>query len=386
MPPNLLLPLLLAAQAPAQAPPRFTPEALRLVDSIAGAEFAKDSLGSFTIGVVSGAALVWAKSYGYADSARTRLAEPTTVYRIASITKQLTAVMLLQLLQDSTVRLSDPVDRWFPEIDRVRGRTPFAPHPTLVQLATMTSGLPRSPNDQRKSSSGSPREWVSILLSALPSTEYVRAPGSGYGYSNVGYAILAAALGRAAKQEYIDYQRRRILGPLGMSDTDFELTPALGQRLATGMDWDELYPGKRNWADAAGDHRDGLGYGVATGGAYSTVGDLAKLVSLQLGFGPDSVLRPASLKLRDNIPVASYPTLDYGYGLGLQAYRWADTVAVGHSGNLAGYTSQVLYSTGRGFGVIVLRSAAGGQADAGRLAVLAFRKLRSTLSSGSSRQ
>lgn len=383
--PLTLLPFVIAAQVPAQAP-RFTPETLRQVDSIAGAEFAKDSLGSLTIGVVSGPSLVWVKSFGYADSARTRLAAPTTVYRIASITKQLTALMLLQLLQDSTVRLSDPVDRYFPEIAGVRGRTPFAPPPTLVQLATMTSGLGRNPNDQRKSQSGTPREWLSVLIAALPSTDYVRAPGSGYGYSNVGYAILAAALARAAQQDYIDYQRRRILGPLGMTSTDFDLTPSLGQRLATGVDWDELYPGKRNFADAAGDHRNGLGLGVATGGAYSTVGDLAKLVSLQLGFGPDSVLGRATLKLRDNVPVASSPSLNYGYGLGYQALRWADTVAVGHSGNLAGYTSMVLYDTERGFGVIVLRSAAGGQADAGRLAVRAFRKLRSTLSSGGSRQ
>ena len=380
-----LLPFVIAAQVTAQ-PPRLTPEALRQVDSIAGAEFARDSLGSLTIGVVSGPSLVWVKSYGYADSARTRLATPTTVYRVASVTKQLTALMLLQLLQDSTVRLSDPVDRYFPEIARVRGRTPFAPPPTLVQLATMTSGLGRNPNDQRKSQSGTPLEWLSVLIAALPSTEYIRAPGSGYGYSNIGYAILAAALARAAQQDYINYQRRRILGPLGMSSTDFDLTPSLGLRLATGVDWDELYPGKRNFADAAGDHRNGLGFGVATGGAYSTVGDLAKLVSLQLGFGPDSVLRPVSLKLRDNVPVAAYPSLDYGYGLGYQAMRWGDTVAVGHSGNLAGYTSMVLYDTERSFGVIVLRSAAGGQADAGRLAGRAFRKLRSTVSSGSSRQ
>jgi CubicO group peptidase (beta-lactamase class C family) len=307
---------------------------------------------------------------------------PTTVYRIASITKQLTALMLLKLVQDSTVRLSDPVDRYVPEIERVRGRTPFAPSPTLVQLATMTSGLARSPNDQRKSSSGSTREWLSVLIRALPSTEYIRPPGSGYGYSNVGYAILAAALTRAAQQDYLDYQRRRILGPLGMSSTDFELTPSLAERLATGLDWDTLVPGNRNWADAAGDHRNGLGAWVVTGGAYSTVGDLAKLVSLELGFGPDSVVRPESLKLRDSIPVASNPSLNYGYGLGYQAYRWADTVAVGHSGNLSGYTSQVLYDTRRSFGVIVLRSAAGGEADAGRLAVLALRKLRSTLPSG----
>ena len=321
---------IVASQDP-KPPPRFTPEALRQVDSIAEAEFARDSLGSFTVGIVSGPALVWVKSFGFSDSARTRLATPTTVYRIASVTKQLTALMLLQCVEGATVRLSDPVDRYVPEIAAVRAQTPFAAAPTLVQLATMTSGLARTPNDQRKSQSGSPAEWLSVLIGALPNTEYARPPGSGYGYSNVGYAILGAALARAARQDYISYQRQRILGPLGMSSTDFELTPALGARLATGVDFDELVPGKLNFADAAMDHRNGLGLGVPSGGAYSTVGDVAKLVSLQLGYGPDSVLRRETLKVRDNVPVSAYPSLDYGYGLGYQALRWADTVAVGHS-------------------------------------------------------
>lgn len=374
----LLLPFAIAAQAPAP-PPTFARDPLRLVDSVAAAEFARDSLGSLTIGVVSGRSLVWSKSYGYSDSARTRLATPATVYRIASITKQLTAVMLLQLVERGQVRLSDPVDRYFPDVRRIRAPTEFAGPPTLVQLATMTSGLPRAPNDQRKSQSGLPSQWLQVLSSALPSTEYVRPPGSGYGYSNVGYAILAAALAGAAQESYISYQRRRIINPLGMTSTDFELDSSLGARLATGVDYDELYRDTLNFGDAALDHRNGLGYALASGGAYSTVEDLAKLISLQLGFGPDSVLRSETLKLRDNVPVAANGALDYGYGLGYQAMRWGDTVVAGHSGNLAGYSSMVLYDRQRGFGVIVLRSAAGGKADAGRLAVLAHRRLRAAL-------
>jgi CubicO group peptidase (beta-lactamase class C family) len=97
---------------------------------------------------------------------------------------------------------------------------------------------------------------------------------------------------------------------------------------------------------------------------------------MELGFGPQGVLRPKTLTLRDAVPVAAYPSLDYGYGLGYQALRWGDTVAMGHSGNLAGYTSMLLYDSERGFGVIVLRSAAGGKADAGRLAGRVFRSLR----------
>src|ERR1043165_2057108 len=118
----------LAAQAqPAPRPvPTFDANALRLVDSIAEAEFRKDSLGSITIGVVSGRDLVWAKSYGYVDRTRQRRATPQTVYRIASITKQVTAIMLLQLTERRVVALSDPASRYFPEIRQIRGAADIA--------------------------------------------------------------------------------------------------------------------------------------------------------------------------------------------------------------------------------------------------------------------
>jgi len=194
--------------------PRFTAEAWRQVDSIASAEFKKDNFGSLTIGVVAGPSLVWANSYGYTDAARTQAATPQTVYRIASVTKQMTALMLLQLVERNQVRLSDPVDKYLPEISLVRAPVPAATVPTLVQLATMTSGLARDPVDQRKSQSGTPSQWLHILLSALPHTEYANAPGVSYRYSNVGYAILAAALSRAAKDNYVSYISHHILAPL----------------------------------------------------------------------------------------------------------------------------------------------------------------------------
>ena len=56
--------------------------------------------------------------------------------------------------------------------------------------------------------------------------------------------------------------------------------------------------------------------------------------------------------------------------------RCGDTVAIGHSGNLAGYTSMILYDPQRKYAVIVLRSAGGGEADAGRLAGRVYRRIR----------
>ncbi|HEY9518735.1 MAG TPA: hypothetical protein VIQ98_05725, partial [Gemmatimonadales bacterium] len=90
---------------------------------------------------------------------------------------------------------------------------------------------------------------------------------------------------------------------------------------------------------------------------------------------PDSVLSVSASAMRDAVPVAANPTIVFGYSLGQQVVRWADTSATGHSGNQSGYTSQIYYNRSRAFGVIVLRSAGGGNADAGRLGGRAFRKL-----------
>ena len=347
-------------------------DGIRLVDSIADAEFRKDSLGSITVAVVNGRELVWAKSYGFTDRERTQRATPATVYRIASVTKQFTAIALLQLAERKVLRLSDPVDQYVPEIRAVRG---LVRPPSLVQLATMTSGLARDPADRRKSGDGAVDGWMETLFSALPGTEAVSEPGTTYRYSNVGYAILGAAVSRAAKVPFVEYVRAKILRPLGMTSTDFALSEAMRTRLATGVDYDVLVKDSLNYEDAAASHRTGPGLSVPNGGLYSTVGDLARLVSLELGFGPDSVLSAGALAMRNAVPVTAHPSLYWGYALGQQVQRWGDTVAVGHSGNTSGYTSQVWYDASRAFGVIVLRSAGGGQADAHRLAARAFLKL-----------
>jgi CubicO group peptidase (beta-lactamase class C family) len=346
-------------------------DGFRLVDSIADAEFRKDSLGSISIAIVNGRELVWAKSYGFTDRQRTQLATPATVYRIASVTKMVTAIALLQLVDRKVVRLSDPVDQYVPEIRAVRG---LVRPPSLVQLATMTSGLARNPADRQKYANGLDG-WMAALFSALPATEAVSEPGTTYRYSNVGYSMLGAAVSRAAKTSYVDYVREHILRPLGMMSTDFVLSAAMRARLATGVDYDVLVKDSLNYEDAAASHRDGPGWGVPNGSLYSTVGDLAGLVSLQLGFGPDSVLSAGALAIRNAVPVTAHPSLYWGYAFGQQTQRWGDTLGVGHSGNTSGYTSQVWYDASRAFGVIVLRSAGGGKADASLLASRAFLKL-----------
>src|SRR6266545_2298543 len=204
------------------------------LDAQASKEYAKDPLGSVTVGFVSGSDLVWTRSYGFADSEKKIPATSQTLYRIGSVTKEFTALMLLQLVQNGKVHFSDPVEKYFPEINKVQGRFPNAPPITLIQLATHTSGLDREPKNTEAYLKGPVAEWEKVLIEALPHTRYIYEPGLRFSYSNIGYAILGAALSRAAGQPYVNYVDQRIFKPLGMTSSFFEPNDRIRSRIARG--------------------------------------------------------------------------------------------------------------------------------------------------------
>jgi hypothetical protein len=140
------------------------------IDSLIAADLAGTPVGSVTAGVVSGKELIWSKSYGDADMEKKTAADTDTVYRIGSITKMFTALMLEQLAEAGKVHLSDPVEKYFPEIKTVQGRFPDAPPITLIQLATHTAGLGREPDNTDTYVKGAVADWEKTLIAALPHT------------------------------------------------------------------------------------------------------------------------------------------------------------------------------------------------------------------------
>jgi len=121
-----------------------------------------------------------------------------TIYRIGSITKQFTAVMLLQSVAQGKVHLSDPVEKFYPEVKEVAGKYTAAPPITLIQLATHHAGLSEEPDEDGRFTTGPVSQWEQTLITALPKLKYEQEPGTRFIYSNIGYAILGAALSRAA--------------------------------------------------------------------------------------------------------------------------------------------------------------------------------------------
>jgi CubicO group peptidase (beta-lactamase class C family) len=368
----LIVVALFIGQPAARAQGSNLQAALDAIDAMASAEFEKDRVGSVTIGIVAGARLVWTRSYGHADMEKKLPAARDSVYRIGSITKQFTALMLLQLVHEGKVRLSDPVEKHFPEVRMVQGRLQNAPPITLVQLATMTSGLAREPADLPKYLVGPVAQWEKVLIAALPHTKYDLEPDTEYQYSNIGYAILGAALGRAAAMPYTTWVQQRILNPLQMKTTMFEPNAAIANTLTKGyvIDRDGEVSFDAPWREHAG-----RGYKVPNGALYTTIDDLAKFVSFELGEGPGSVLPKDVWEANVTRVNSSNGDLNSAYGIGFMLTRRGTDVFLGHSGSVAGYSAQAMIHRGSKTGVIVLRNAGGGKFAMGPLTFRALAEL-----------
>ncbi|MDQ3373439.1 MAG: beta-lactamase family protein [Acidobacteriota bacterium] len=327
-------------------------QAIKRVDALAAAEIAADNIGSINIAIVSGGNLVWTKSYGYADVERKIPITKDNVFAIGSITKQFTALMLLQLVEQGKVRLSDPVEKYLPEVKKLQNQFVGAPPITLIQLATHTSGLDREPDDEQMLYiKGHVPEWDKKLITTIPLTRFINEPGTRYSYSNIGYAILGAALSKAAGEPYVEYVQKRILKPLGMSQTAFLLDNQMKKNRAKGF---LIENGKADAEEPERQVRDGRGWRIPSGGLYSTVEDLARFVAFELGEENTTILSKKTLEANFRRVYSALSDFNYGYGIGFQFFRRGNLNALGHTGVLAGYQCSAWIDPKTRLGVITL--------------------------------
>jgi CubicO group peptidase (beta-lactamase class C family) len=340
------------------------------VDSIASVEFAHDSVASLTIGVVTRQGLVWTKSYGFADMSTKRLANRESVYRIGSITKMFTGVMLQQLVAAGKINLTDPAERFYPEIREIRGYRQLAAPITVQQLATMTAGISREPEQEGPFWTGPVTSWDSTLHLALSHTSMDHDPGTKFLYSNIGYAILGATLGRAAGVPYIRWEQDHVFGPLGMRHTAFEVEPAIASEVTRGYDIPR--GGSADPAQSVRDLITGRGYKVPNGAIFTTVDDLGRFLVLLLGAAPEAVVPHARLDSAFDAMVSPTGEPTAPYGLGFMVAREGSLTFFGHGGAVPGYGAFMAFDRDRQVGVIALRNALGGPVNPSRVATAAL--------------
>lgn len=182
---------------------------------------------------------VYQRAVGYADREARRNAEPDTIFRWASLTKPLVAVLTLALTERGVITLDDPVTRFLPEF-RPKTSDGKTPEITVRQLLTHTAGLTyrlnesdiNGPYHRANVSDGMDQPGLSIQenLRRIASVPLLRAPGSGWGYS-IGTDVLGEYLARAARTPLPALMRSLVTGPIGAVDSDFTVSDR--SRLAT---------------------------------------------------------------------------------------------------------------------------------------------------------
>lgn len=331
------------------------------MDHLIRSEFARDNRGGLTVGIFEQGRLSWTAAYGFANEGARVRATAETIYPIASLTKMITGIMLLQLVERDKLHLADPVGRYVPEIKRIPNRFAWAPPVTLIQLATMTSGLESNPPDMSDMPAVVQTDtWDKQVLEALPYLKYDYEPGTRREYSNVGYSILGLALSRATGRPFTEYVQGEILDPLGMRDTVFSTSSEMKNRLACGY-----FLGVPN-SPASIVHNSERDFLLPAGGLLSTLGDLAKLMRFQLGGGPEAVLALSTLDASFEGLVPSDGDLRYGDGIGFAAARNSDSQlsALGHGGlRRSGFVASYEFDRSTRTGVILLANTSYGRAN-----------------------
>ena len=295
-----------------------------------------------------------------------RVDDPTSpdedsVFRIASMTKSFTAAAVLLLRDAGRLRLDDEVAKWVPELTDLERRTTDSPPLTLEHLLTMTGGLPSDDPWGDRQQGLAISEFEAFLRQGA---SLVWAPGTHFEYSNLGYGILGRVVTRAGGQEYREFIRERLLGPLGMTATTFLQDEVPGPRLALGYV-------RRDDAWQA-EPIDPYGALASMGGIFTSIRDLARWVA---GFtdafpardDPDGghplcrasrremqqIHRPFEPELSWTSADAAPTALVAGYGYGLfvgQDLRFGRTV--GHGGGYPGFGSHMRWHPASGVGVI----------------------------------
>jgi CubicO group peptidase (beta-lactamase class C family) len=265
-------------------------------------------------------------------------------YRIGSITKTLTAVLVLQLVRDGRIGLDDPASR-------VLGDVGYADR-SLRTLLAHSSGMQSEPaGSWWERSAGLSFEE---LVAANDGTRGVFGAGERFHYSNLGYALLGEVAARLLDRTWWEAVQERILAPLGMTRTSYLAVGAAAQGQS-------VHPYDGTLVDEPATDTGAM---APAGQLWATIGDLATYAAF-LGRGHADVLSVDELD-RAYAPQAGSPEdgLKVAHGLGFQLFAGGSGTLAGHTGSMPGFLATVLVDRPRRTGGVVLANATTGYSPA----------------------
>lgn len=290
--------------------------------------------------------IIYKSGFGMADNNWDIENKPSTKFRLASVSKQFTAMLTMQLVSQGQLELDTPVSTYLPDYPRK-----VADSITVHHLLTHTSGLPNYTSfpDYRDimRKGASPEELVKFFADSTLQFH----PGERFSYSNSGYALLGYIMETITGESYADLLNKQIFEPLGMHNSGYAVGGEIIRNMASGYN--------NNGTRLLNSSYINLSAAYTAGGIYSTVEDM---------FLWDQALYNESIlpkKYRDMLFEKHTPAWGehYGYGWIMEDRLIGNTneriAAIWHDGVINGFTSLILRIPSTQSSVILLNNNGG---------------------------
>ncbi|MDC1162120.1 serine hydrolase [Tenacibaculum sp.] len=227
--------------------------------------------------VAKGDKVIFEEGYGEADRTKKQLNTIESKFGIGSITKQFTAMLIMQLVEKGTIKLTDTIGDYLPYLSKKKGN-----NITIHQLLSHTSGLPHYDGLQKIGVNLKEFARTSYTPEALAKlidkTILLSKPGTRFTYSSLGYDLLGVILEEVSRMSFSELLNNLIIIPLGLKNTGFGTNEFVKSKIVKGYRYKEVY-GLDWWTSEHGGKITEAAFrdqstAYSAGGMHSTVRDL----------------------------------------------------------------------------------------------------------------
>lgn len=291
--------------------PGFPAELAQRMDEAARAEMGRQQIVGLAVGVIQEGRISYLKGYGWSDREKRISVSRKTMFRWASISKSLTALVAMQLWEKGQLKLDGDVRQYVPEFpDKAQRITPR-------QLLSHQGGIVHYSNGPvvvtlRQYDQPNPFESVLLAVDTFKESPLVNLPGQKYAYTTHGFILLSAAVERAGKQKFAHQVRDRIAKPLGMNtlQPDYQWIDIPNRTIGYR---------KRQNKIVVSSNTD-VSWKLGGGGYISSIEDLAKLGE---GLLNGKLIQPKTRELMW-APRTTTTGKQTSYGLGFRRWKYVN--------------------------------------------------------------
>jgi CubicO group peptidase (beta-lactamase class C family) len=338
---SLVLVVLCAYSLPLQAQGKsLSAEKRAQVEKDASSFMAANSVPGISVAVVQDGELVWSQGFGMADLENFVPATSSTLFRLGSISKPITATAILQLSERGKLDLDAEVQKYCPAFPKKEW--PITTRELLGHLGGIRHYNPDGKGDIPEDSA---KHFATMeeSLKVFAADALVAKPGTKFHYSTYGYTVLGCVLEGAGAETYVDFVKENIFEPAGMEETQAD-------------NFFAIVPHRSRWY-----HKDKSGvvqnagvldssYKIPGGGLISSADDMARF---EIAIMANKLLRPAT---REAMWTPQKPAdgSQNGYALGWGTQRKYGLALAEHTGGQQGTSTSMILVAERHAGVVVL--------------------------------